>query len=217
MAISRQRRKGRELINWKTKKLFLDAKDIKTYSPICTMAFWHNSLGESTKDIKTQFQLCRVMEASLNKVIIYFNYQVIVEDLDIGKQIWYEKARDREEYFIEKIIRTKYNNKSENIELYFRDRNFSDPNICMIKVNNGKDWDYYMADIDDTLFYRTIEFGDTETIDKDLQTNFEIYLYNIEKRGKNLISLGRIRYVGITLLHSPQVLPHDGAGADFLQ
>lgn len=145
------------------KKMLIDAQDITTYSPICSMLM--------IKDNETE--PCQA--------IIYFNFRVIVADVDLGKQIWYEKVKGSEKYFIDQIVYEKYNNQNAYIQLFLRNRNFSDPNICMIKKQNEKDMEYYVATIDDTLFYRDIEFGDTETVYKDLETNFEPYLNNIQK------------------------------------
>lgn len=145
------------------KKMLIDAQDITTYSPICSMLM--------IKDNETE--PCQA--------IIYFNFRVIVADVDLGKQIWYEKVKGSEKYFIDQIVYEKYNNQSAHIQLFLRNRNFSDPNKCMIKKQNEKDMEYYVATIDDTLFYRDIEFGDTEIIYKDLETNFKPYLNDIQK------------------------------------
>ena len=51
-----------------------------------------------------------------------------------------------------------------HVELNFRNRNFSMPNICMIEVTDNEDKIYYIADINDTFFYRTIEFDDIDIL-----------------------------------------------------
>lgn len=160
-------KKTRQLTYDEAEKLFADSQDIKTYNPICSMRILKDSEPFRT--------------------FIYFNFQVIAVDLCMGKEIWYEKIRDSEEYFINKIVRNKYNDEQAYIELHFRNRSFSDPNICMIKLKKHTDWDYYAADIEDTLFYRKIEFGETATVFKDLETNFEDYLHNIQKCDKRFI------------------------------
>jgi len=57
----------------------------------------------------------------------------------------------------------------------------------MIRKLNKENWEYYVADIEDTFFYRKIEFGDTETAFKDLDMNFEPYLFNVQKCDKRFI------------------------------
>ena len=146
------------------KQMLLDAQNIKTFNPICSMRIFK--------------------EQSPFRSFIYFNFRLIVVDIDRAKQIWYEKVRGKEDYFINKIVYEKYNGQKAYIELHFRNRDFSDPNICMIRKQNEDDWEYYVADIDDTLFYRKIEFGDTETVFKDIETTFEPYLSNIQKCDK---------------------------------
>lgn len=150
------------------KQLFLDMQHIKTYNPICSMRI--------------------TREKKPFRSLIYFNFQVIAVDIDLGKQIWYEKTDESGEYFIYKIVYEKQNNNKVYVEMHFRNRDFSDPNICMIKkLDNNDNWEYYVADIEDTLFYRKIEFGDTEIVYKDLETNIEGYLTNIQKCDKRFI------------------------------
>lgn len=149
------------------KKMLIDAQNIKTYKPICSIRILKNNEPFRT--------------------IIYFNFRVIVVDLDIGKQIWYEKVKGSEKYFIDQIVYLKYNDQSTHIQLFLRDRNFSDPNICMIKKQGEAKMEYYVATIDDTLFYREIEFGDTETLFKDLETDFRPFLHNVQKCNKKFI------------------------------
>ena len=90
----------------------------------------------------------------------------------------------KEEYFIYKIVYEKLGNEEVYIELHLRNRDFSDPNVCMIKKRNQEDWEYYVADIEDKFFYRKIEFGDTEVLFKDLETNFQPFLHRIQKCDK---------------------------------
>lgn len=47
--------------------------------------------------------------------------------------------------------------------------------------------EYYVATIDDTFFYRDIEFGETETAFKDLETRFDQFLFNVQKCDKRFI------------------------------
>ncbi len=153
-------------------QLLLEMQDVKTYNPICSMRI--------TKEKKPY------------RSLIYFNFQVIAVDLDLGKQIWYEKVDGREEYFIYKIVYEKHNGENAHIELHLRNRDFSDPNICMIKELDDNDhWEYYAADIEDTLFYRRIVFGETEVAYKDLETNFRDYLQNVQKCDKRFVKKPR--------------------------
>lgn len=149
------------------KKMLFDAQDINNYKPICSMRILKNNEPFRT--------------------FIYFNSSIIVVDLELGKQIWYEKISGSNSYFIDKIVCEKYNNQSTNIQLFFRNRNFSSPNICMIKQKNGEKMAYYVATIDDTLFYRDIEFGETEPAFSDIKTNFLPYLNNLQKCDKRFI------------------------------
>ena len=148
-------------------RMLLDAQNEKaTYKPICSMIV--------------------LKEKEIYRKIIYFISQVVAIDLETSKQIWYEREEDHK-YFINKIVYYKYNNQNMYLEMHFRNRTFSDPNICMVRRQNENDWEYYVADIEDTLFYREIEFGDTETAFKDLETNFKPYLNNIQKCDKRFI------------------------------
>ena len=149
------------------RKMLIDAQVVKTYNPICSMRILKNN--------------------EPFRAFIYFNFRVIVVDLDIGKQIWYEKVQGSKRYFIDQIVYDKYNNQSAHIQLFFRNRNFSDPNICMIKKQDEKNMEYYVATIDDTFFYRDIEFGETETAFKDLETSFDQFLLNVQKCDKRFI------------------------------
>lgn len=72
-----------------------------------------------------------------------------------------------------------------HVELNFRNRNFSMPNICMIEVTDNEDKIYYIADINDTFFYRTIEFDDIDILFKDLDTSLKEFLYNFRKTNDN--------------------------------
>lgn len=143
------------------KNMLLEAKNVKTFNPICSMRIFK--------------------EQAPFRAFIYFNFRMIVVDLDMAKQIWYEKVNGKEEFFITKIVYEKYNGEKTYIELNFRNRDFSDPNICMIRKLNKDNWEYFVADIEDTFFYRQIEFGNTEPAFKDLDTDFRCYLHNIQK------------------------------------
>lgn len=160
--------KSTRLITYdEAQEMLLDAQnDKETYKPICSMIIQKESV--------------------MYRKVIYFTFQVISVDLDTSKQVWYEKVNGNE-FFVDKIVYNNYKNQNIYIELHFRNRTFSMPNICMIRMKGEKDWEYYVGDIDDTFFYRTIEFGDTDTIFKDLDTSFESYLYNIQKCDKRFI------------------------------
>ena len=118
--------------------------------------------------------------------IIYFKKRVIIYDFDTTKQVWYEKVND-DEYFIDQIAFENYRNQNKYVEVHLRNRDFSDPNICMIRVGSDGRWKYYVGDIDDSKFYRKIEFGDTDILYNDIETNFESYLMNVKECGKNFL------------------------------
>lgn len=157
----------RQITYDEAQKMLLDAQNEKmVYKPICSIVEYR--------------------EKEMYRKVIYFTFQVVAISLDTTKQVWYEKI-DGEQYFIDKIVYNNYKNMNIYMELHFRNRNFSEPNLCMIKKQSNNQWEYYVADIEDTLFYRKIEFGDTETVYKDLETNFEPYLNNIQKCDKRFI------------------------------
>ncbi len=143
------------------KKMLADAQSIKTDDPICTMRILKDNEPYRT--------------------FIYFNFRVIAVDLERGKQIWYEKYSGNDRYFIDQVVYEKYNGQSTRIQLFCRNRNFSDPNVCMIKKQGEKGFEYYVATIDDEQFYRDIEFGETETVFKDFETDFKTLLHDIQK------------------------------------
>ena len=86
-------------------------------------------------------------------------------------------------YFIDKIIYKKYEyeNKTVDIEAHFRNHTFSEPNICMINIVEEGEKNYYIGEIDETVFYRTIKFGEIDTFLKDLQMHLEKNIFNIQK------------------------------------
>ncbi len=141
--------------------MLVDAQSIKTDEPICTMRILKDNEPYRT--------------------FIYFNFRVIAVDLERGKQIWYEKYSGNDRYFIDQVVYEKYNGQSTCIQLFCRNRNFSAPNVCMIKKQGEKGFEYYVATIDDEQFYRDIEFGETETVFKDFETDFKTLLHDIQK------------------------------------
>lgn len=141
--------------------MLLDAQNEKeTYNPICFMIVFKEN-------------------------VIYFTFRVVVINLDTTKQIWYEKLKGNG-YFINKIVYYNYNNLKKYIKMHFRNHTFSDPNICMIRMQGKKDWEYFVGDIEDSFFYRVIEFGDTETVFKNLDTSFEPYCIIYKNAIRNL-------------------------------
>jgi uncharacterized protein YpiB (UPF0302 family) len=122
----------------------------------------------------------------LYRTIRYFNDKIDAFDGVTAKGICYQKLHGNE-YFIQKAEYHdyKYNNQLLHVELNFRNRNFSMPNICMIEVTDNEDKIYYIADINDTFFYRTIEFDDIDILFKDLDTSLKEFLYNFRKTNDN--------------------------------
>lgn len=159
-------KRTKEITCDEAKKMLLDAQNENTYKPIC-----------STIILK---------ENKEYRKIIYFNFRVLVVDLESTKQIWYEKVNGNK-YFVDKVVYERYGKQQAYVEVHFRNRNFSNPNICMIRMQNEKDWEYYVGDIEDTLFYRTIEFGDIDVLFRDLEMSFESYMKNIQKCDKRFI------------------------------
>lgn len=98
--------------------MLVDAQSIKTDEPICTMRILKDNEPYRT--------------------FIYFNFRVIAVDMERGKQIWYEKYSGNDRYFIDQVVYEKYNGQSTRIQLFYRNRNFSDPNVCMIKKQGEK-------------------------------------------------------------------------------
>ena len=93
----------------------------------------------------------------------------------------------RDEYFIDKIVYNNYQNKNVYIELHFRNSKFSKPNICMIRMKDKNGWRYFVGDIEDIHFYRTIKFGDIEIVFKDLDASFEAFLNNVQECDKRFV------------------------------
>lgn len=148
-------------------KILLEAqKGKKNYNPICSMMDYRDN--------------------RLYRKIIYFTFQLVAIDLDTTKQIWYEKVNG-DEYFIDKIVYNNYQNKNVYIELYFRNSKFSKPNICMIRMKDKNGWRYFVGDIEDIHFYRTIKFGDIEIVFKDLDASFEAFLNNVQECDKRFV------------------------------
>jgi len=58
------------------KNMLLDAQNIKTFNPICSMRIFKEQVPY--------------------RAFIYFNFRLIVVDLDMAKQIWYEKVSGKE-------------------------------------------------------------------------------------------------------------------------
>lgn len=73
------------------------------------------------------------------------------------------------------------------IELHFRNSKFSKPNICMIRMKDKNGWRYFVGDIEDIHFYRTIKFGDIEIVFKDLDASFEAFLNNVQECDKRFV------------------------------
>lgn len=148
-------------------KILLEAqKGKKNYNPICSMMDYRDN--------------------RLYRKIIYFTFQLVAIDLDTTKQIWYEKVNG-DEYFIDKIVYNNYQNKNVYIELHFRNSKFSKPNICMIRMKDKNGWRYFVGDIEDIHFYRTIKFGDIEIVFKDLDASFEAFLNNVQECDKRFV------------------------------
>ena len=146
-------------------------------------------LSEARKGKKNYNPICSMMEYRENKAyrkIIYFTFHLIAIHLDTTKQIWYQNVGG-DEYFIDKIVYNNYQNKNIYMELHFRNRNFSRPNICMIRIKDENGWRYFVGDIEDIHFYRTIEFEDSEIVFKDLDTNFEVFLNNVQECDKRFV------------------------------
>lgn len=157
----------RQITYNEAEKMFLDAQNMeKMFKPICSRVEYG--------------------EKGIYRKVIYFTFQVVIIDLHTTKQVWYEKTIDNR-YFIDKIVYNDYKKQGIYVEIHIRNSTFSDPNICMIKIYEQNEWKYFMGDIDDTFFYRTIYFGEVETIYKDLDANFEPYLNNIQKCNERFI------------------------------
>lgn len=157
----------RQITYDEAQKMLSDAQNNKeSYKPICSMII--------------------LKKGEMYRKVIYFTFQMISVDLDTTKQVWYNKVSENE-YFIDKIVYHNFNKQNIYLEMHFRDRTFSDPNICMIRMQGEKDWEYYVGDIEDTLFYRTIKLGEIDSIYNDLDTSFESYLHNVQKCDKRFI------------------------------
>jgi hypothetical protein len=158
----------RQITYNEAEKMFLDAQNMeKIFEPICSIVEYG--------------------EKGIYRKVIYFTFQVVIIDLHTTKQVWYEKIKDNR-YFIDKIVYNNYKKQGIYVEMHIRNSTFSYPNICMIKVCEQNEWKYFVGDIDDTLFYRMIHFGDVETLYKDLDASFEPYLNNIQKCNEKFIS-----------------------------
>lgn len=158
----------RQITYNEAEKMFLDAQNMgKMFKPICSIVEYG--------------------EKGIYRKVIYFTFQVVIIDLHTTKQVWYEKMKDNR-YFIDKIVYNNYKKQGIYVEMHIRNSTFSYPNICMIKAWEQNEWKYFVGDIDDTLFYRIIHFGDVETLYKDLDASFEPYLNNIRKCNEKFIS-----------------------------
>lgn len=159
---NKEDKNSREITCEEANEMITEAQKKKTFSPVCSAYLFKDNL-EYYK-------------------IIYFVDMIIFIDLINIKQIWYEKISDLY-YFIDKIIYKKYEyeNKIVDIEAHFRNHTFSEPNICMINIVEEGEKNYYIGEIDETVFYRTIKFGEIDTFLKDLQMHLEKNIFNIQK------------------------------------
>jgi len=55
----------------------------------------------------------------------------------------------------------------------------------VISIEEEKNSSFYIARIDDTMFYRTLEFGDLNIAVKDFELEIKTLLHNIQKANKN--------------------------------
>ena len=120
--------------------------------------------------------------------IMYGTKQIVTFDSIRKKAIWYNKVDDgtnENRYFINQMDCFKDNPENTHIQLHFRGRGFSESNVCMISIEEEKNSSFYIAKIDDTMFYRTLEFGDLNIAVKDFELEIKTLLHNIQKANKN--------------------------------